>query len=437
MSSFFSFPSMALLISLFALASLLASPTLSTSTDDTLETIGFKATLNHLDHGKSLTKTELLQRGMQRREIRQAVMQQLAAAPPSPTRSIKASTSGYNGEFYMNLTIGTPPRNYTLLIDTDTDLLWIKQCDKTSTSYSTLPCSSDLCKNVGYCTKKGTCQYKYQYSSNNKVLVDLATETFTFGENATTLGFSCGVPIIKGPGVVGLGHGPLSLISQMKASTFSFCLPSYDNANKTGVVVVGTPIKTPAKMITTSLVTNKFVTTPNTPYYINVTGISVGNISLPIDPSSFWPNQIDGTGGMIVDTGCTVTYLKESVFEQVKKEVSNQVQRQLKVRITNDYSTQLQVCFTIPINLEKTFIYPTIRFHLGGKVDLLLAIDNTYREYSEGKNSNKTCLAIKPASPLDRGMSSLGNIQLQNTLVTFDLVKETVAFLPNTECDKM
>ncbi|KAL3623829.1 hypothetical protein CASFOL_032645 [Castilleja foliolosa] len=186
---FSSFPSMALLISLFALASLLASPTLSTSNDNTLETTGFKATLSHVDHGKSLTKTELLLRSIQRGEIRQAV----TAQPPlqsrsrsrSPSNNIIASLSGAgnHGEYSMNLTIGNPPINHTVYIDTDTDLIWIKQCDKTFSSLSALSCSDNQCKQVGSCSKKRACHYKYQYSATDSVQVDLATANFTFGKN--------------------------------------------------------------------------------------------------------------------------------------------------------------------------------------------------------------------------------------------------------------
>ncbi|KAL3623830.1 hypothetical protein CASFOL_032646 [Castilleja foliolosa] len=440
MSSSFSFLSMALLISLFALASLLASPTLSTSTDNTLETTGFKAALSHVDHGKRLTKNELLRRGIQRGEMRQAVMAQLGArsASRSPSRSrspsnIRAPTSGSDGEFYMNFTVGTPKRNHSVYVDTDTDLIWISECDSPSSSYSKLSCSSDLCKRAGSCGKNGVCRYTYQLTNNT---IDLATETFTLGKNdITKLGFSCDVPL-KLVGAVGLGRGPLSLVSQMRASTFSYCLPSYDDTNKTGFVLVGSRIKTPAKMITTSLLKNNFFTSP---YYINVLGISVNDVKLPIDRLSFTINQTDGTGGVIMDTGSTVTYLEKSIFDKVH----NEVKKQIRIKTTNDdHDIGLPVCFTI--KPTSTITYPNITFHLGGpdgSSDLFFPIENAYREYSivisKKKSITLTCLAMNAAPRSDRGMSSLGNIQQQNTLVVFDLHKETVAFLPDFLCNKM
>ncbi|KAL3625465.1 hypothetical protein CASFOL_030919 [Castilleja foliolosa] len=349
----------------------------------------------------------------------------------------RASVYASEGEFLVNLGFGTRPFVQPLFIDTDSDLMFIDQCKIVSLSYAKLNCSSQLCKTVvgSSCnTAVDFCQYKYQYS---KAKVDLSTETITFDGNVKTTNLVFGCPT-KGKdadirGALGLGRGPLSLVSQLKANKFAYCLPSFDNPNKTGVVLFGDRVKTLSKMITARLLRNP-ISNPSS-YYIEFLGISINNVLLNIPKSTFEINRTDGSGGLIVDTGSTMTYLSQSVFNEVAKEVDSQMDL---TPATAFEDIGLPLCYNIPYNIEKDFKFPIITLHFNNQTKLELPLESTFREYTDkSTNQNISCLAMAAASPSDRGMSSLGNMQQQNTLVVYDLVKQTVSFRPNTKCDKM
>ncbi|CBI21639.3 unnamed protein product, partial [Vitis vinifera] len=169
-----------------AVSSALVSPAASTSRglDRRPEKTWFRVSLRHVDSGGNYTKFERLQRAMKRGKLR---LQRLSAKTASFESSVEAPVHAGNGEFLMKLAIGTPAETYSAIMDTGSDLIWTqckpcKDCfdqptpifdPKKSSSFSKLPCSSDL-----------------YYSSTQGVL---ATETFAFGDaSVSKIGFGCG-----------------------------------------------------------------------------------------------------------------------------------------------------------------------------------------------------------------------------------------------------
>ncbi|CBI37099.3 unnamed protein product, partial [Vitis vinifera] len=169
-----------------AVSSALFSPAASTwrSLDRRPEKNGFRVSLRHVDSGGNYTKFERLQRAVKRGRLR---LQRLSAKTASFEPSVEAPVHAGNGEFLMNLAIGTPAETYSAIMDTGSDLIWTqcKPCKvcfdqptpifdpEKSSSFSKLPCSSDL-----------------YHSSTQGVL---ATETFTFGDaSVSKIGFGCG-----------------------------------------------------------------------------------------------------------------------------------------------------------------------------------------------------------------------------------------------------
>ncbi|KAM0941820.1 putative nepenthesin [Dioscorea sansibarensis] len=108
---------------------------------------------------------------------------------------------------------------------------------KRSSSFSKLPCKDTLCQasQTFQCTPD--CEYKYDYTGGFSQGVR-GTETMTFGgtEEISGVAFGCGnsntFVVPNGSGIVGLGRGPLSLISQLSIKQFSYCLPSFANPLK-------------------------------------------------------------------------------------------------------------------------------------------------------------------------------------------------------------
>ncbi|KAL3628392.1 hypothetical protein CASFOL_027438 [Castilleja foliolosa] len=167
-----------------------------------------------------------------------------------------------SSEYLMSFSIGTPAQSpVTAIMDTGSDLIWTqcKLCHpcinqstptfdpKKSHSYSKLKCPTNLCQalspRLSICDDKNYCNYRYRYGDNSSTRGALATETFTFGGKVFPLiGFGCGLANLGNfnncSGIVGLGRGALSLISQLNQPKFSYCLPTF-GSGETGTLVVG------------------------------------------------------------------------------------------------------------------------------------------------------------------------------------------------------
>lgn len=409
---------------------------------------GFHVTLKHVDSGKNLTKFERIQRGIKRGQHRLQRLSAMAVAATSDTSQVEAPVHPGTGEFLMNLAIGTPPETFSAIIDTGSDLIWTqcKPCTdcykqptpifdpKKSSSFSTIPCKSQLCDALpASACVTGGCEYLYQYGDYSMTEGVLATETFTFGDSDVSvpkIGFGCGNDnegdgFSQGAGLVGLGRGPLSLVSQLKEPKFSYCLTSIDNS-KTSTLLFGSLASEKNSTQKGTKSTTPLIRNPSQPsfYYLSLEGISVGKTLLPIKKSAF-ELQDDGSGGLIIDSGTTISYIDSNAFDSLKKEFVSQV----KLAVDNSGSSGLDLCFSLPSDTTDVEI-PKLVFHFKG-ADVELPGENYMVADS---SSGLLCLAM--GSSGSAGMSIFGNIQQQNFLVVHDLVKETLSFVP-TQCDKL
>lgn len=415
--------------------------------------IGFRVTLKHVDHGMNYTKLERIQRGINRSKSRVQRLNAMVLASNLGTYDVESKIHPGNGEFLMNIAIGTPPKLYSAIMDTGSDLVWTqcKPCEECfdqstpifdpsqSSTFSKISCSSDLCQALptSTCQDNG-CQYLYTYGDYSSTQGILATETFTFGSDSDkvsvpTIGFGCGEDnegngFDQGAGLIGLGRGPLSLVSQLNEPKFSYCLTSIDGS-KTSTLLMGSLANTNSTLSTTNSKSSKVVTTSllknpsqSSFYYLNLEGISVGKTHLPINKDIFSLND-DGTGGIIIDSGTTITYLEKSAFEQVKKAFTSQ----MNLPLDDSGSAGLDLCFKMPKGTTSLEV-PKFVFHFK-EADLDLPSEN----YMIGDtNMGILCLAMGKSS----GMSIFGNVQQQNMMVVHDLAKETISFIP-TQCDAL
>lgn len=353
----------------------------------------------------------------------------------------------------MKLAVGTPPLPYSAIIDTGSDLIWTQcqpcqQCysqpspifnPSNSSSYRRLSCNSDLCSALPNpsCSDSddSTCAYSYEYGDYSSTSGTLASETFTFSDSSVShIAFGCGDDnegsgFEQGGGLVGLGRGPLSLVSQLDEPKFSYCLTS-PNSNTTSTLLMGSLADVTNQLKAADsgrgLLVTPLAKNPAQPsfYYLNLEGISVGGARVAIPKSTFALNE-DGTGGVIIDSGTTITYLEEKAFEAVKSEFVKKTD--LKVSEDGSDKTGLDLCFEAPAG-ETEVEVPALVFHFE-KADLELPAEN----YMVGDEEDGViCLALGSAS----GMSIFGNVQQQNRVVLYDLKKETVSFV-GAKCEDL
>ncbi|WOH00537.1 hypothetical protein DCAR_0519903 [Daucus carota subsp. sativus] len=401
-----------------------------------------KIHLTHLHSSQNYSKLQLLQHALARSKARVERLSMMA--------TMQSPVFSGQGEFLMNISIGTPPKPFSAILDTGSDLIWT-QCSpctkcfdqptpvfdpKNSSSYSAIPCSSQLCKDMNIFRCDNGCKYLYTYGDQSSSQGYMAMETFTFLDSTNSkpmsvpnIGFGCGVNnqgsgFGQGSGLVGLGRGPLSLISQLGFKKFSYCLTSIGD-NKTSSLLLGSladfnysTSSSYAKW--TPLIQSSYQPTF---YYLDLQGISVGETLLPISDSLFKLRE-DGSGGMIIDSGTTISYIQEDAFEMLKKEFSSQ----MMLRVTKSDSGGLDLCFDLPTNDISEIKVPKLKFHFKG-VDLELPVENYM---IADINMGLVCLGMAASN----SMSILGNVQQQNFLVLHDLETESLSFVP-TQCDQL
>lgn len=401
---------------------------------------GFKINLKHVDSKGNFTKLQMLQRGIKRGKHRLTRLSSLATSIEGSSDAVQSPVHAGSGEFLMNIAIGTPPNAYLAIMDTGSDLIWTQckpcaDCYKQptplfdpskSSSFSKLACSSNLCSALAHSVCDNGCEYQYAYGDYSTTQGTMGTETFTFDKvTVPNIGFGCGDEnhgggFSQGAGLVGLGRGPLSLVSQLGTGKFSYCLTSLDDS-QTSSLLVGSLATSAIKggdTLTTPLLQNR--AQPSF-YYLSLEGITVGDTLLSIPKSTFALSE-DGSGGLIIDSGTTITYLEQTAFDSVKDAFAAQT----NLPVSDDHSTGLDLCFTLPA-VASDITVPKLIFHFDG-ADLDLPGENYFIADS---SMGLACLAMGGSS----GMSIFGNVQQQNILVLHDLEKKTMSFTP-TKCDQ-
>nr|KYP40850.1 Aspartic proteinase nepenthesin-1 [Cajanus cajan] len=296
-----------------------------------------------------------------------------------------------------------------------------------SKTYKNLPCSSTTCQLVKGTTcssdKRKNCEYTQNYKDGSHSQGDLSVETLTLGSTngsfvtfpRTVIGCIRNTNLsFDTTGIVGLGSGPMSLISQLSSSIggkFSYCLAPTsimssklnlgDVAVVSGDGVVSTPI---------------VLRHGQTFYYLTLEAFSVGNKRIEFGSSSFGSS---GKGNIIIDSATTFTLLPHDVYSKLESAVVDVV----KLERVVDPLKQFKLCY------KSTFVkldIPVIVAHFNG-ADIKLNAINTFIVAGDGV----VCLAFLPSQT----GAIFGNLAQQNFLVGYDLQKKIISFKP-TDCTK-
>ncbi|AES65962.1 putative nepenthesin [Medicago truncatula] len=359
--------------------------------------------------------------------------------------------SVHHYDYLMELSIGTPPVKTYAQVDTGSDLIWL-QCIPCTNCYKQLnpmfdPQSSSTYSNIAYgsesCSKlystscspdQNNCNYTYSYEDDSITEGVLAQETLTLtsttGKPVALKGviFGCGhnnngVFNDKEMGIIGLGRGPLSLVSQIGSSfggkMFSQCLvPFHTNPSITSPMSFGKGSEVLGNgVVSTPLVSKN---THQAFYFVTLLGISVEDINLPFnDGSSLEPIT---KGNMVIDSGTPTTLLPEDFYHRLVEEVRNKVALD---PIPIDPTLGYQLCYRTPTNLKGT----TLTAHFEG-ADVLLTPTQIFIPVQDGI----FCFAFTSTFSNEYGI--YGNHAQSNYLIGFDLEKQLVSFKA-TDCTNL
>ncbi|GAB2271412.1 Aspartyl protease aed3 [Dionaea muscipula] len=330
------------------------------------------------------------------------------------------------GNYLVRVKIGTPGQVMFMVLDTSNDAAWVpcsgcSGCPSTtfspnvSTTFAELECSVAECTQVRglSCPTTGSspCLFNQSYGGDSSFVATLSQDSLSLATSVVpNYAFGC-ISAMSGAnippqGLLGLGRGSLSLMSQSGSlfnNVFSYCLPSFRSYYFSGSLKLG-PIGQPKSIRTTPLLKN-----PHRPslYYVNLTGVSVGkvNVPLPQEYLAFDPNTGAGT---IIDSGTVITRFVTPVYNVIREEFKKQV--------TGPYSSlgAFDTCFSGSL-LDSA---PTVTLHFSG-LDLTLPTENTFIHSSSG---SLACLAMAAApNNVNSVLNVIANLQQQNLRILFDV----------------
>ncbi|PRQ48833.1 putative nepenthesin [Rosa chinensis] len=366
------------------------------------------------------------------------------------TNTIESKIVPSGGEYLMNISMGNPPVEVLGIADTGSDLVWTQckpctQCfnqnpplfdPKRSSTYRTVPCQSNSCSNLEEASCGGdhgdTCVYSYRYGDRSFTRGSLAQETITIGSasgrpvSLPKIIFGCGHENggtfdESGSGLIGLGAGPLSFISQLNGGKFSYCLvPTSAKSSVASKISFGTAgIVSGDGAVSTRLVSKQ----PNTFYYLTLEAISVGEKRLSYKTSQSTKAvavSYGSEGNIIIDSGTTLTLLPPGFYNDVVSalEVAINAER------VSDPKGVLSLCFRS--KSDHDIDVPVITAHFSG-ADVKLNALNTFARVED----DMVCFTMIPSDDV----AIFGNLAQINFLVGYDLEESTVSFKP-ADCTK-
>ncbi|XP_042017672.1 protein ASPARTIC PROTEASE IN GUARD CELL 1-like [Salvia splendens] len=359
-----------------------------------------------------------------------------SASEFSPQQFQSPVTSGIrlgSGEYFARIGVGRPSKDFYMVVDTGSDISWL-QCQPCSTcydqadpifnpsasaSYRPLPCAAPQCSalEVSAC-RTDSCLYQVSYGDGSYTVGNFATETVTFGATGSVpnVAIGCGhhnEGLFAGAaGLLGLGGGTLSLNSQIKAASFSYCLVNRDSSSSSTLEFNSARA---SDAVLAPLLTNPRI---NTYHFVALNGINVGG-----RPVNFSPDLLDiggdGRGGVIIDSGTAVTRLRSEVYNSVRDAFAGMAR---DLPAASGFSL-FDTCYDL--SRMTTVRVPTVSLQFAGGKAVPLRPSNFLIPVDD---AGKYCFAFAATSG---SLSIIGNVQQQGTRVSYDLANKVVGFSPN------
>ncbi|GFY81526.1 eukaryotic aspartyl protease family protein [Actinidia rufa] len=352
--------------------------------------------------------------------------------------SVVSGLAQGSGEYFTRLGVGTPPKYSYMVLDTGSDVVWI-QCSpcrkcynqtdpvfdpKKSTSFSGVTCGSSLCRRLDSpgCNNRKMCLYQVSYGDGSFTFGEFSTETLTFRKTRVkNIALGCGHDneglFIGAGGLLGLGRGKLSFPSQAGLRfdrKFSYCLVDRSaSSSKPSSILFGE-----SAVSRTAVFTPLLSLEPEARHVLlrrRLNGISVGGVRVKGISASVFKLDNAGNGGVIVDSGTSVTRLTRPAYNALRDAF---VAGASALKRAPDFSL-FDTCFDLS---GKTVVkVPTVVFHFTG-ADVSLPAANYLIPVD---SSGSFCFAFAGTM---NSLSIIGNIQQQGFRVVYDLAGSRIGF---------
>ncbi|KAL3615431.1 hypothetical protein CASFOL_041092 [Castilleja foliolosa] len=347
-------------------------------------------------------------------------------------------TARPSGGFLAHIQVGSKLLNQSVFMDTGSGLFWIN-CEPCginvplplfdppdSTTFTKENCSLGFCAKTGAviveCDDKGTCSYTVRYAGGDFSKGYLARDSIKFVGSISLLphvAFGCSrATSLRVNGILGLSSNQISLVSQLKSSIFAYCIGNIsDNSYPYSFLAIADEIDLLGKQ-TTLIVEDK--------YYLTLEAIKFGGKALDIDASIFQRNPSEYTGGMIVDTGSTYTFIPQVVVDKIDAEIIALIGSSLPRNHNITYKGYTMLCYDGLLTRDLDRWFPIVAFKFkGDNANMKLSYENMFRQIDD----KSFCSVVIPSEAVgSTTVSILGNMMQQYYFIRFDLSKKIFSF---------
>ncbi|XP_007026972.2 PREDICTED: aspartic proteinase PCS1 [Theobroma cacao] len=373
----------------------------------------------------------------------------------------------HNVSLIVSLTVGTPPQNVSMVLDTGSELSWL-HCNQTtqnnqpdptkfnpiqSSSYKPIPCSSPTCINQtqdfpipASCDSDNLCHATLSYADASSSEGNLASDIFHLGspDNISGLVFGCMDSIFssnsaedsKTTGLMGMNRGSLSLVSQMGFPKFSYCISGSDFS---GLLLLGDSNVTwlmPLNYTPLIQISEPLPYFDRVAYTVQLEGIKVSGKLLPIPKSVLVPDHT-GAGQTMVDSGTQFTFLLGPVYNVLRTEFLNQTGGVLRVLEDPNFVFQgaMDLCYRVPLGQNNLPNLPSVSLVFTG-AEMVVSGDRVlYQVPGEVRaNDSVWCFSFGNSDLLGVEAYVIGHHHQQNVWMEFDLEKSRIG-LAQVRCD--
>ena len=386
----------------------------------------------------------------------------------------KARDTGY---FYATLTIGTPGRQYEVIVDTGSTYTFVTcypctSCGQhgtnapydaaKSSSYERVSCGSGCI--IGSCRASGLCEYDEKFSEDSHISGHVVSDVIDVGGSlgAPRIHFGCNtletnmLKTQRANGMIALGRHDASLHRQLKKKayppgsydgTFGLCLGSFEGG---GVLSLGKlPEQHYANFVTrkTHTSTVKLVKGSKSQYYnVEVVRMFVRDTELRRPSGAELIESFRKGYGTVLDSGTTYTYLHEDIFIPFISEIED--------KVVNDHGATFfqvtggdpnypnDVCWrnlneNQPLSKDNiNHMFPTFNLTFIGVNEEEISIEFPAENYLFIHPTEQNAFCVGVFDNAHRG-SIIGGIFARNTLFEFDdeSAQQTVKISPKVNCD--
>ncbi|XP_009763264.1 aspartic proteinase PCS1 [Nicotiana tabacum] len=368
----------------------------------------------------------------------------------------------HNVSLTVSLSVGSPPQQVTMVLDTGSELSWL-HCKKTpstpstfnpliSSSYSAIPCLSTICRTKTRdftlpvsCDPNKLCHATLSYADASSVEGNLAAETFHIdNSNLPGMVFGCmdagssSSPDedSKTTGLIGMNRGALSFASQMGYPKFSYCISGRDS---NGVLLFGEanlPWLRPRKYTPLVQMSTPLPYFDRVAYTVQLEGIKVAGTVLNLPKSVFVPDHT-GAGQTMVDSGTQFTFLLGPAYTALKNEYMKQTKGIL--RNLNDpnfvFQGTMDLCYLVESTRTNLPPLPAVTLMFRGVEMSVTGEKLLHKLVGVTRGSNQVyCFTFGNSDLLGIEASIIGHHHQQNFWMEFDLANSRVG-LAEVSCE--